>query len=111
MKILPTESINVNNTSPPDVVFVLPVALPAADGRTNAWHASLSDAVEVAKTGWVRIAANMNLGGYDIFTSAASWPSPDWPEASFQKLIDLAFKGRYIDSPDHPVLLRLKGVR
>jgi hypothetical protein len=36
-------------------------------------------------------------------------PPPTWPELSFGELLKIAFKSRYIDTLDHPVLLKLRG--
>jgi hypothetical protein len=56
------------------------------------------------------VAANMSLGAYDVFEAMGELPEPEWPDISFNELITIAFKGRIIDSPDHPVLKRLKGL-
>lgn len=55
------------------------------------------------------MAANMSLGGYEVFQATGGLPEPQWPDTSFQELVDIAFKGRFIDSMDHPVLKRLMG--
>lgn len=60
--------------------------------------------------GWVRIAANMSLGAYEVFVAAGeNLPEPTWPEVDFQTLLRTAFKGHFIQSFDHPVLRRLRG--
>ena len=91
------------------VLFIWPVALPGPDGRENPWHQSLAEAARMAKTGWVRVAANMNLGAYDVWEAQAVLPEPEWPEKPFAELLQTAFKNRYIDSLDHPVLQQLQG--
>jgi hypothetical protein len=58
---------------------------------------------------WERISANMNLGAYDIFEAAGNLSEPEWPDLSLQQIIQIAFKGRYIDRLDNPVILRLNG--
>ena len=93
------------------VVFIWPLRIPDEDGRGNAWHRSALEAADLAKTMWVRIAANMSLGAYDVFEATADLPDPDWPETGFSSLVDIAFKERYIRSLDHPVIRRLRGVR
>jgi hypothetical protein len=58
---------------------------------------------------WVRAAANTSLGAYEIFEATADLPEPVWPEESFKKVIEVAFRDRYIRSLDHPVIRRLRG--
>ena len=36
-------------------------------------------------------------------------PDPTWPEESFQELIRIAFKDRFIKDKDHLVIRRLRG--
>jgi hypothetical protein len=35
---------------------------------------------------------------------------PKWPAATFQELVKIAFAGRLIDSADHCVVRRLRGL-
>ena len=53
--------------------------------------------------------ANMPAGTYDVLEAAGQFPEPVWPEVSLQQLLEIAFKGRVIDTMDHPVLRRLRG--
>ena len=91
------------------VVFLWPVRLPGEDGRVNAWHRSALDAADLAMTRWVRIAANMSLGAYDVFEATGELPEPEWPEKDFQSLIDIAFKDHFVRSLDHQVIRHLRG--
>jgi hypothetical protein len=36
-------------------------------------------------------------------------PEPEWPETSFEELMQIAFRGRIINSLDHPVIRQLLG--
>ena len=90
-------------------VFLWPVRLPGADGKIDDWNRSALEAAIMASTQWVRVAANMNLGAYDVFTTTAQLPEPTWPETSLRDLLKVAFKDHMIDSMDHPVLRRLRG--
>ncbi len=58
---------------------------------------------------WVRVKANLSLGAYDIWEASSTIPDPQWPEESFQELLRLAFKDRYVNSLDHPIVKRLRG--
>jgi hypothetical protein len=91
------------------VLFLWKVGLPGPDGKENPWHKSLHEAARMAKEGWVRVTANMGLGGYDVFQATGDLPEPQWPELPFQQILRVAFKDRYIDALDHPVLRRLRG--
>ena len=89
--------------------FLIPVPLPGESGYRNPWHESLSQAVERAKEKWLRIAANMHTGGYDIYEAEGPLPEPVWPESSIDDLIQIAFRGKIITSLDHPVVQSLLG--
>jgi hypothetical protein len=85
-------------------LFFIPVALPGPRGVRNPWHESLLQAVMRAKFIWLRISANKDLGGYDIFEATAKLPEPTWPETTMEELLEIAFRGRIITSVDHPVV-------
>jgi hypothetical protein len=68
------------------------------------------EAAENAELEWTRIQANMNLGAYQIFAAEGNLEDPEWPELSMNELLDIAFKQKIIDRPDHLVLLQLRGV-
>jgi hypothetical protein len=59
---------------------------------------------------WVRVKANMSLGAYEVYEASANIPEPAWPgDLTFDQMLKIAFKGRLVDSFDHPVLKRLRG--
>lgn len=90
-------------------VFLIPVPLPGQDGRRNPWHQSLAEVVATAETQWVRSVANMAIGGYDMLVAEAALSEPEWPDTPFDELLEIAFRGRIIQSPDHPVVAQLLG--
>ncbi len=90
-------------------VFLIPVPLPGEDGTRNPWHESLAQAVEHAKQAWIRITANMHVGGYDIYEAQAELPEPEWPADDIDALVQVAFRGKIITSVDHPVVQSLLG--
>ncbi len=92
-----------------NVLTLWPVRMPGEDGRLDDWNASALEAAEMAQQQWVRVAANMSLGAYDIFEATGHLDDPTWPDYDFQKILEIAFKGRFIESEDHPVLRRLRG--
>jgi hypothetical protein len=93
------------------VLFLWPVRLPDPDGRQMEWHRSMREAAEIGIERWVRVKANRLLGGYDVIVAEGVMAEPDWPkEINFQDMIRIAFRdGRLVDTPDHPLIKRLKG--
>jgi hypothetical protein len=51
----------------------------------------------------------MSLGAYDIYDAGSELTDPEWPELEFQKILEIAFKDRFITSMDHPAVRRLRG--
>ncbi len=90
-------------------VFLWPTKFPGADGRSNSWNESALAAARLAETRWVRVAANMPGGVYDVFEAAGNLSEPEWPELSFAEILKLAFRDRFITSVDHPVIRALRG--
>ena len=86
------------------VLFLWPCRIPDETGRSNPWHESQLEAADLAREKWVRISADMSLGAYRIYVAGGQLPEPEWPEESLGELLKIAFKSRYIDSFDHPVL-------
>ena len=91
------------------VLFIWPIRLPGSDGRIDDWNRSALEAASMARGQWVRVAANMSLGAYDVFRATADLPAPVWPQTPFAELLRVAFKDHYIADLDHPVLRRLRG--
>jgi hypothetical protein len=91
------------------VLFVWPVGLAGPEGRSNSWNDSAQQAAEMAKTKWVRVNANMALGAYDISVPRGDLPEPEWPDLTFERILELAFRDRFIDAVTHPVLKQLRG--
>lgn len=92
-----------------NVLFLWPVTLPSADGKQNEWHRSALEAATRAATRWVRVQANMSLGAYECYEAVNELSEPTWPDLPFGQILRIAFKDKFIDSPSHPVLRRLRG--
>ena len=92
------------------VVSVWPVKLPSADGKINDWHQSALEAAERAMTNWIRLAANMSLGAYEISEAIAHYGEPESPEHSFMDILKIAFKNRVIETSEHLVIQQLRGL-
>jgi hypothetical protein len=91
------------------VLSIWPIRLPGEDGRQDEWSRSALEAAQMAQSRWVRVAANMYLGAYEIYEAVADLPEPDWPEKSFDDILKIAFKDRFINDSNHPVIRRLRG--
>ena len=89
-------------------VLIWPLAIPD-DGRPLNWHLSALEAAGNAELDWTRMQANMSVGAYDIFAAEQNLGEPEWPELSMNELLEIAFKNKIIDRPDHLVLLQLRG--
>jgi hypothetical protein len=103
--VLLCQAINRQN-----VVFIWPVPLPDVTGKRNSWSESARDAAELAKTHWVRMAADMSLGAYRVYRAEGALSEPVWPDRTLSELLEIAFTGRVIDRVDHPVIQRLRGL-
>src|SRR5262245_42915441 len=91
------------------ILFMWPVRVPAADGRTNDWHVSAAAAAEQAIKAWVRIKSNLSLRAYEIYLAESKIPDPEWPDLTFQELFRIAVKDKLINQPNHPAIKRLRG--
>jgi hypothetical protein len=91
------------------VLFLWTIRLPGTDGKLDEWSRTALEAAERATRGWVRVAANLSLGAYEVWEATGQLEEPDWPAMPFRELLRIAFRGKLIDSLDHPVLRRLRG--
>ena len=91
------------------VLFLWPIRLPGQDGRLDDWSRSAMEAVQHAQEKWIRVQANMSLGAYEIYEAAGQWATPEWPDMPFNQLLKIAFRDKYIDTVDHPILKKLRG--
>ena len=94
------------------VLMLWPTKLPGLDGRSNPWHDSALQAAKLAEEKWVRVSANMSLGGYEVFEALGNLSDPEWPDdgINFGRLLEIAFRGRIINSLDHPIVKKLRGL-
>lgn len=86
-----------------------PLRLPAPGRSADRWAESAIEAARIAERQWVRVQADQNAGMYETFVATAPIPEPEWPDLSFNKILEMAFRNRIIDSLEHEVLMRLRG--
>ncbi len=91
------------------ILSLWPIRLPGEDGRLDEWNRSALEAAQMAKKNWIRVSANMGLGAYDVYQAKGDIPEPEWPETTFTEILRVAFKDRFINSLNHPVLRGLRG--
>ncbi len=91
------------------VLFLWPLRLPGADGRSNVWHESAWDGAGLAVNRWVSVRPNMSLGAYEILLGLETLSDPQWPDKSMEEILNVAFRGRFIGDPEHPLIKRLQG--
>jgi hypothetical protein len=92
------------------VVLLWPLKLPTEGQRHNGWMETARQAAELAKTRWVRVAADMSLGGYRIYQAEGELSEPEWPDKQLPEILQIAFRDRIVDSENHPVVRRLRGL-
>lgn len=90
--------------------FIWPIALGDGTGRRNAWHETAREAAELAKRDWVKIVSDMPSGCYRIYRAKGKLVDPLFPEKSLEELLRLAFRGRIVDSEDHPIVKQALGL-
>ncbi|MGZ3781534.1 MAG: hypothetical protein ACXVCY_12855 [Pseudobdellovibrionaceae bacterium] len=92
-------------------VFLWPLGLDLEETRSrkNHWYETARTAADMATRNWVRVAANMNLGSYEVFEAQVEMPEPEWPTYSFSELLKIALKDNFIDSAEHIVIRKLLG--
>ena len=93
-------------------LFMWRVKLPGPDGRANTWTESALEIAKAAETTWCRMKSDMTNGSYSHFVPADDvvLPEPAWPaDLTMGDIIKIAFRGRMIETSDHPVLRELRG--
>jgi hypothetical protein len=99
-------------TKPHDLFFLCHVPTHNTD---NSWNSSNQEACEQAKKLWTQATSRKEEGveAYKVDASKDpdAFPEPKWPSQSLSELIGVTFKGRMIESADHPGLLRLIGAK
>lgn len=90
-------------------LFLWRIKLPGPDGRSNTWTESALEIAQAAAGTWCRMKSDTTNGIYSHWVSTEPLSDPKWPDLTFNEIIKLAFRGRMIDSLDHPILRELRG--
>jgi hypothetical protein len=87
--------------------FFWPISLAESGG---AWVTSARRAAIHARDYWTNVVANMKRGEYEVRSAEGHIDEPVWPDKTLNALLALAFDKLVIDSPDHLVIQRLRGI-
>ena len=90
--------------------FLFPVQQPNIDGKWNSWHENQADAVQKAKTQWIRMESSQEMGGYIIHSAIGDLDEPVWPKKTIEEYLTLGFKNHVITDEEHPIVKQLKGM-
>ena len=91
-------------------LFLWRVKLPGPDGRSNTWTESALRIAQAAETTWCRMVSDTTNGHYTHFEPAAELPDPAWPPGlTFHQILKIAFRDKFIEAADHPILRQLRG--
>jgi hypothetical protein len=91
-------------------VFLWPVKLPNDDNdRIRRIADTALQCAEQAKTLWVKMRWERDLGGYAMQRATGDLGEPQWPDKSLRDLLELAFQHNLVDRPDHPVIREFAG--
>lgn len=77
----------------------------------DTWASSMKEAIKIAMGSWVRVQSDRQTSRYVTATPKGELPAPVWSDKPFAELVELAIRERTIDSPSHPVIKLLEGVR
>jgi hypothetical protein len=92
------------------IVFLWPIPLPDQSGRSNDWNESQRIAAIEANKRWIRMQSDRTLGAYRVYSAEGEIPDPVWPDMTLSALLEIAFRGRLVDRPDHAVIRRIRGL-
>lgn len=87
--------------------FLFVAKLPSYGGESYA--TTRLEAMDLARTEWVRLRNTPMQKGYEIVKATSSFPEPNWPAETFECLLGQAFENRVVNSSDHPMVKKLLG--
>ena len=93
-----------------NVLMIWPLRIAVDGDRRDAWAETSAQAAKLAQRKWVRMPADMKLGGYRIYEAQGELSEPVWPDKTLHELLEIAFRDRVIDSENHPVIRKLRGL-
>ena len=92
------------------VPFLWPLVLASPGGKPCLWHETAIEAAQLAESKWLKVVSDTIAGLYVPHVAAGNLSEPIWPgDLALNDYLRLAFKGRLIDSINHPCLQRMRG--
>jgi len=91
-------------------IFLFPVQLPKTNEKWNSWHEAQAEAVDKAKTQWLRMEPSREQGGYILHKAQGELDDPEWPEKTIDEYIAIAFKSHIIANDKHSIVKQLRGL-
>ena len=86
-----------------------PIRMPDESGRLDTYNESAHAIVNMHAGKWLRVLLDQSEGAYHIIDDpTCTIPCPKWPEGGINGLLDLAFRGRIINSLEHPAVMALR---
>ena len=86
--------------------FLWVINVSERNGELTGWASSAMDAVNQATSLWIRVIADNDEGCYTTFAAQnqTALGQPKFPDWDTDKMIEMAFKDKTIDSLDHPLV-------
>jgi hypothetical protein len=87
------------------------ITLPMDDeGRElNSWTESALRVINQAQGKWLRHYAKRGDGSYRVIPATKDLGDPKWPSESWEEILELAFKDKFIEDINHPYFEKLRG--
>jgi hypothetical protein len=94
---------------PGGAISLWPVPL-VEETRIACWKSARA-AYGLAKEQWVQLCWNSDLRDYDVVVAEGINTEPAWPaDKTFRDLLRLGFADKIISTPEHPYVMRLRGL-
>jgi len=90
-------------------VFLFPVKLPGADGTWDDFAQNYQRICKIAMDKWTLMSWNKHLRQHEVKTADNITRVPAFPDRPFPELVQLAFAGAAITTPEHHVMKHLQG--
>lgn len=86
------------------------VLVPSVSGKLDPWSRDAHRVAAELRQHWGRVVTKKEEDGYDVKLPAVVMADPEWPtDLDLAALLKRGYAGKFIDSPDHPLVRRLTG--
>ena len=92
-------------------VFLWPMPPIPEDGNYDTWNQSQRQIADMVERKWVRLSSNQATASYEAIVAQSEIPEPNWPDLSFEEILEIAFGTTHIiKEKEHPTLQKLWGI-